>query len=290
MSSSMNKSINLPLTVYTPESQIRSPKKFVRAMFTDLVASRELAWRLFIRDISAQYRASLFGVIWAFVPPIITSLIFIVLQSRNVVNFDTADIPYPVFVLVGTVLWQVFTDSLNAPLKAVTDAKPLLVKINFPREAIIVSAIYTVLFNLLIKVIVLAAIFLIFRLQPTPGLLLAPVAILMLLLFGICVGLLLTPIGMLYTDVASSLPIIVQFLFFATPVVYPPLESYPFSLLAVLNPVSPLLIAGRDLITKGEMTNTIPFLIVSGLTLFFLVVAWVIYRVALPIIIERMSS
>lgn len=146
------------------------------------------------------------------------------------------------------------------------------------------------MFNLLIKGIVLAAIFLIFQLQPTPGLLLAPFAILMLLLFGICVGLLLTPIGMLYTDVASSLPIIVQFLFFATPVVYPPLESYPFSLLAILNPVSPLLIAGRDLITKGTMTNTIPFLIVSGLTLIFLFVAWVIYRIALPIIIERMSS
>ena len=286
----MDNLIGLPLTVYTPESQIRAPRKFVRAMFADLAASRELAWRLFVRDISAQYRASLFGVVWAFVPPIITSLIFILLQSRNVVNFDTADIPYPVFVLVGTVLWQVFTDSLNAPLKSVTEARQLLVRINFPREAIILSAMYAVLFNFLIKGIVLAVIFLIFQLQPTPGLLLAPFAILMLLLFGICIGLLLTPIGMLYTDVASSLPIIIQFLFFATPVVYPPLESYPFSLLAVLNPVSPLLLGARDLITKGTMTNTVPFLIISGITIILLFVAWVIYRVALPIIIERMSA
>jgi len=41
-----------PLTVYTPESPLRQPAKFVRDMITDLLASRELAWRLFLRDLS----------------------------------------------------------------------------------------------------------------------------------------------------------------------------------------------------------------------------------------------
>lgn len=286
----MDKTLETPMIVYTPESQLRSPGKFFRAMGRDLIRSRELAWRLFIRDVSAQYRQSMFGILWAFVPPIITSLIFIVLQSRNVVNFDNTDIPYPVFVLVGTILWQLFTDSLNAPLKSLTMAKPLLVKINFPREAVIVSSIYSVILNLVIKGVVLAVIFIIFRLELTWGVLLSFIPLMMLMLLGIGVGLILTPIGMLYTDIASSLPIITQLFFFVTPVVYPPLESYPFSLLAVINPVSPLLIAGRDLITKGFITNFTPFIIISGITVVLVMISWVMYRVAIPIIIERLSA
>jgi lipopolysaccharide transport system permease protein len=285
----MNTTENLPVVVYDTTSQIRTPGLLLRSMWQDVKASRELSWRLFVRDISAQYRQSLLGVFWAFVPPIITSVIFIVLQSRGIVNFGETDIPYPVYVLVGTILWQLFTDSLNAPLKSVSMAKPLLAKINFPREALIISAVYFVVFNLLIKLVILAVILVIYQVPLTWGLWLAPMPIFMLVLLGIGAGLLLTPLGMLYTDVAASLTIIVQLLFFVTPVVFPLPQTFPF-FLAILNPVSPLLIAARDLITKGEITNIVPFVVISGLTIVALFAAWVVYRIALPIIIERMSA
>ena len=286
----INHTKNLPLVVYTPESQMRSPGRLVRSMWQDLKASRELAWRLFVRDISALYRQSLLGVFWAFLPPIVMGLAFIILQSKKVVNFGETDIPYPVFVLVGTTLWQVFTESLNAPLKSVTTAKPMLAKINFPREALIVSAFYQVLFNLLIKSLVIVGIFLIFRVQLTFGLLLAPLAILMLILSGMSIGFLLTPVGTLYRDISSGLMVVTQFWFFVTPVVYPPPQTFPYSLIATLNPVSPILMGTRDLLTKGFVTNIGPFLVVGCLTIIGLFAAWMIYRVALPIMIERMSA
>ncbi len=281
---------DLPSVVYTSESQVRKPTRLFHAMWNDLRSSRELAWRLFVRDLSAQYRQSLFGVLWVFLPPLVTALIFILLQSRRVIDFGNTDIPYPIFVLVGTVLWQVFIESLNAPLKSVTASKPLLVKINFPREAVILSAIYLVFFNLIVKMLIIMIFFFIFDLKLTWGLLLLPVAVLMLMLLGICLGLLLTPIGLLYDDVGSSLPILTQLLFFVTPVVYSPPNTFPFSLISVLNPVSPLLIAARDLIIKGTISNTVPFIVISVLVLFLLLIAWVIYRISLPIIIERMSA
>jgi lipopolysaccharide transport system permease protein len=95
---------------------------------------------------------------------------------------------------------------------------------------------------------------------------------------------------MLYTDIGTAIPIFIQLFFFVTPVVYPPPEEFPFSLIAILNPVSPLLIAARDLITTGTISNPIAFTIMSGLTLILLLAAWVIYRLSLPIIIERMSA
>jgi lipopolysaccharide transport system permease protein len=79
-------------------------------------------------------------------------------------------------------------------------------------------------------------------------------------------------------------------LFFVTPIVYSPPQSFPFSLIATINPISPLLIAARDLITKGTVTNVGPFAIVAVLSVFLFFLAWTAYRVALPIIIERMSA
>jgi lipopolysaccharide transport system permease protein len=286
----MHNTDELPVVRYNSESQIRSPGKLLRSMLSDVRGSRELSWQLFIRDLNALYRQSLFGVVWAFIPPIVTSIIFIVLNNRNVIDFGDVGIPYAAYVLIGTMLWQIFSDSLNAPLKSVTAAQQLLAKVNFQREALIVSSFYLTVFNALIKGLVIVAVVVIFRLQPGWGILLAPLAVLMMILLGITLGLFVTPIGMLYTDVATSLPIIVQLAFFVTPVVYPPPETFPFSLIAVLNPVSPLLIAARDLLTIGTISNPLAVGLVSLLTLVGLFFAWLIYRVALPIIIERMSS
>lgn len=282
--------LGMPVVIYTPESQMRTPGKLFTAMLQDLKDSRELAWRLFVRDISARYRQSVLGVLWAFLPPILSGLVFIVLQSNNVLNLGKTTVDYPLFVLVGTILWQVFIESVNAPLRSVQSAKAMLAKINFPREALILASFYEVLFGLAIKGVVLAAVLVFFKVKITAGLLLALPVIVMLILLGMTIGLLLTPLGMLYTDVGSALAVFIQFWFFVTPVVYPPPTSFPFNLIVTLNPVSPILIGARDLLTLGTMSSSGAFLLVSGLTLTWLLGAWVLYRLSLPIIIERMSS
>ncbi len=281
---------HLPTVVYTPASQLRDPRSLFASMWGDLKASRELAWRLFVRDVSAQYRQSLLGLFWAFIPPIVTGLVFIILHAQGVVNFRTSAAPYPLYVLVGTVLWQAFAQSLGAPLKAVVNAKPMLAKIRFPYEALIVAAIYGVLLNLLISLTVLAALFLFYQAPVTGALLWAPVAILLLVMLGVSMGLLLTPIGLLYTDVPAALPIITQIWFLITPIVYTPPQRYPFTLLAAMNPVAPLLLGARDLITLGKPPDLATLLVAGAATSFLLFISWLIYRIALPIIIERISA
>ncbi len=281
---------NSPVISYGPESQMRSPLKLILLMLKDLKSSRELAWRLFVRDVSARYRQSVLGIFWAFLPPIVTGLIFIILQSKKVINLGETDVPYPVFVLLGTTIWQVFVDSINAPIRCTTSAKPLLAKINFPREALIVCAFYDVVFNLLIKIVILIGIFLYFKVQVTFGLLYLPIALLMLIILGMAIGLFLTPIGTLYKDIGTGITIILRLWFFVTPVVYPAIKTFPYSLLSTWNPVSPILVGTRDLATRGVLSNFEPFVIVSCVSIFGLFFAWVIFKLTLPIIIERMSA
>lgn len=280
----------LPITEYTAESKNQPYAAILYSMWRDLLDSRELSWRLTIKDIRAQYRQSLLGIFWAFLPPLVTALIFIFLNSRNIVNFADTDIPYPVFAVYGTVLWQIFVYGLQAPLRVVAEAKPMLTKINFPREALILSCFWQSLLNLLIKTAILVPVLIIFNVPLTWGLPFSLAAMVVLTLLGMAIGLLLTPIGLLYSDISHGLTLFITIWFFATPAVYPPPEGLPFSMLATLNPVSPVLIGARDLATRGALLNPEAFFIVTLLMIALLIAAWIIYRLAMPILIERMNA
>lgn len=276
--------------VYTSESRIRHPLQLFREMGRDLLASRELAWRLLVRDISAQYRQSLFGVLWAFLPPIITAAGLLVARNAGAVNIGETEIPYPAYVMFSMALWQTFVESLNGPIGAVGAAKPMLAKINFPKEAIILAKLGEVFFNFGIKLILILGLFIWFQIPVTWSALLAPVGLIHLVILGTGIGLLLAPIGALYGDIAKAIPLIVSPWLLLTPVIYPTPKEGLFATIVNLNPVTPLLVTTRDLATSGVVTNPAGFWVVSGLAFGVLLIAWVWYRLAIPFVVERMSS
>lgn len=270
---------------------MRHPRKMILLMFSDLWAGRELAWRLFIRDVSSRYRQTIFGFIWAFLPPIATTATFVILNSGGVINLgNDLDIPYPVYVMIGTLLWQVFVDALNSPLQTVTASKATLVKINLPREAILLSGIYMIGFNFLIRLILLVAVLGWFQYIPPSTIILLPIGVVALVGFGFMIGLAITPIGLLYNDVAQSLPIITSLWLFLTPVVYPPRTEGLLGELAIWNPVSPLILVSRDWLTVGTTDFMAPFWIVVVITSTLLFFGWVLFRLAIPHLIARMGG
>jgi lipopolysaccharide transport system permease protein len=277
-------------TIYSPDSELLSFGKLLRSMWRDLLASRELAWRLLVRNISAQYRQSLLGYAWAFLPPMFTTAIWVFLQSQKVFSVADVGMPYPVFVLVGTVLWQTFVEALQAPLKTVAESKSMLSKINFPREALILTGIGQVLFNFVIRVLILIPVFWWFDVPFQVGLLLAPLGVLSLILLGTMIGLLLTPLGMLYQDVGRALTFGSQALFFLTPIVYPVPKASWAGTLINLNPVTPLLQSTRNWLVSGQTNHLYAFFWVSGISLVLLFAAWVLFRIAMPHLISRMSA
>jgi homopolymeric O-antigen transport system permease protein len=278
------------VTEYTPEPLLRSPGKLFRSMWHDLLASRELAWRLTVRDISAAYRRSMLGVLWAFIPPIAMALVFIVLKRASVVQSGETPIPYAASVMIGTVLWQLFTQSLNAPLKSVTANRVMLTRINFPREALIVAAIGRVGFDFCVRLVILAVVFIVFGIPLSWGVLGALFPILMLMMLGIMIGMLLTPLGMLYTDITSALPVMTGLWFFLTPVVYQSPKAGVLSWLVRFNPVSPLLLNARGLATGQGLVDPTGLAVVSGVTCVGLLAMWLLYRISLPILTERIGA
>jgi homopolymeric O-antigen transport system permease protein len=114
--------------------------------------------------------------------------------------------------------------------------------------------------------------------------------VLVLIGMGIALGLLITPVAILYHDVGQALPFGLYLWMFLTPVVYPIRVTWPGSWLALLNPVSPVLDTTRDWLFSSSPQYLSSFFAVSGLTVFALFAGWLLYRLALPILIERMSA
>lgn len=279
------------VTVYTPESPLRRPAIFVRQMIADVSASRQLARRLFIRDLSAQYRNSVLGYVWVFIPPLVASMPFVYLNSTGVVRMGETPIPYPAYAMIGTIIWQTFVDALNSPLRAANAARSILTRINFPREAILLSGLMQVGFSFLVRLVLLIAVFAAFALEPPATAPLFLVGMLSIALTGFMIGLILTPVGLLYGDVQHSLPIASTFLMLLTPgVLYPTPSSGFAAVVTALNPLTPLIATTRDWLTTGAATHVGGFVLVSIVTATLLVLGWVAYRLALPHLIARLGN
>ena len=276
--------------VYSPESPIRHPGRFLAAMFRDVLAGRELAWRLFVRDISAAYRQSFLGYIWAILPPLATTLTFSFLNSQNMINIGQTPVPYPAFVLIGSLLWQAFLESLNCPMSALNGGRAMLTKINFPREALIMAGLMNLLFNLGIRLVLLIPLFVIFHIPVTSSMLLFPLGLLAVIGLGLSIGLWLAPVGLLYSDVGRGIGLISGFWMLLTPVVYPPPASGFGAFLAKWNPASPVILTARDWLIGQEPSMLPGFVLIAALSAVAFFFGWIILRLTLPMLVERMGG
>jgi lipopolysaccharide transport system permease protein len=276
--------------VYTPDPQLRTPGRLVREMIRDLYASRELAWRLCARNITTQYRQTALGYFWAIGPPLITSVLFILLNSANLLRAGDTGVPYPVFVTVGTVAFGLFLDALNMPLNVIAAARGMLPKLNFPHEALLLAGVAQILVNFAVKATLVVAVLVTFRVPVHPSAVLAIVPLTGLLVMGIAVGAFLVPIGALFQDVVHALAVVASGLVFLTPAAYTPPSVGLLGVLTSWNPLTPLIMAARDLIVHGSSPHMSAALMLVAASTAALLLSWVVFRLAMPILIERMGS
>ena len=275
--------------IYTPASRIRSPRRLLVEMWRDLWLSRSLAWRLFIRDIQSQYRSSFLGTAWAIVPAAITAGGLAFASNAGVINVGATDIPYPAFVMLGTILWQTFLEAFKSPEQAIKASRTVLSRVKFPHEAIILSQLGQVLFNLLLKLALLVILFIVFKVSVGWTVLLAPFAFISLIVLGTGIGLFLVPINHLVQDISRSMDVLLLVWFFLTPVIYPAPEHSLLALLVRLNPVTPLLVTARELTTTGVVSEPIEFAVMSLIAIATLLFGWLVFRLSIPFLVERIS-
>ncbi len=278
--------MSLETKIYQKENN-SSFGKLLKESIKDIYRSRFLAKQLAERDIKAQYRQSYLGIIWAFITPLATAAVWIFLNMSGTIQVTDTGIPYPVYAFTGTLLWSIITEAVNSPTTSTNSAKGILSKINFPKEALIISGIYKLLFNSSIKILLLVALVFLFGIGFHWSLLLLPFVILGALLFGTTIGLFLTPLSMLYKDVGKVVGMGFSFLMYITPVVYAVPNEGLMRTVMEINPFTPIILTSRDLITGASPEYLTYYFVVLAATVPLLFLALISYRISIPIIVER---
>ncbi len=258
-----------------------------RDMIAELISSRELTWRLFLRDFSTRYRQSFLGYVWAVFPALITTATFAWLNRSHVLAIKGTDLPYPVFVLLGMTIWQLFASGLTGCTQSLVGAGALITKINFPRETLVLAAYGQSLFEFLIRAALVAIAFAVYRTAPAWTVLLIPLAMVPLCLFTLGLGFLFSLVNGVIRDAGQVVTFVLTFWMFLTPVVYPAPTHGAKSLINVLNPVSPFVIAAQDLTSKGHLTQPGGYAIGCAISLALFLVAWRVFHLTEKRIAER---
>jgi lipopolysaccharide transport system permease protein len=116
-----------------------------------------------------------------------------------------------------------------------------------------------------------------------------PVGVLSIVILGYTIGILLTPIGMLYKDISMAMGMIMMFWMFVSPVVMTIPESGLVSQVMRWNPISPILDTTRAWLVGVDPLLIGHYAVVMAISAVFLVIGWILYRVALPHVIARLG-
>ena len=285
----MNK--ELPIKEYE-KNQNESFFNVLRSGFRNIFSSNYLAFQLAKRDISAQYRQSILGLLWSIVLPMTTAILWIALKGASAVDLKDTGMNYTLYVFIGTMAWAIITESIMGPINSTLAMRGTLAKINFPREALIISSAYKTLFNTATKLIILIVLLIYFQQPIGPFILIFPLALVTILFFGVALGTLITPIGLLYGDVGKLMSPLLQILMYLSPVVFAMPENAEgiYNYIVSVNPLSLLVLNFRNTLLSQPVEQPLYYFSILGASFLVFCIALVIFKITIPIITERLSA
>ena len=246
--------------------------------------------QVFLRDLKAAYRKSYLGYLWAIIPGLTTTAIWMFLNSQNIIQINETPIPYPLYVLIGSTLWIFFSAAVQSPLNSFASGSEVFVKLKVSPFAFIIAALGGLLFDLILKLALLVPVCIWFEIHPPiESFFFFPLGLFGILMLGLAIGILLIPLGSLYGDISRFLVFALSFLMYLTPVVYPVPEEGWASTLVHLNPATYLLSATRDWLSFGESNYALQFFIILSISIVFTFVGLVILRIVMPHLVARMG-
>lgn len=254
---------------------IDAAQRGVRFSLKELFDYRDLFLILAYRDLRVRYAQTFLGVLWAFVQPLSTLLIFTLVFDRAM-QVDTKGAPYPVFAMCGMSAWTYFAFVMNQAGNSIIGAQGMIQKIYFPRLIIPLSKAVVGFVDFAISFVFILALMLWFGVKPSPNIVFLPVFILMTLISALGVGIWLSALTIRYRDFQQIVPFLAQFGLYATPIAYPSsLLPQKYQLLFHLNPMAGVVEGFRWAVLGAETPH--PYAYVSFGLAFLLFASGLVY-------------
>ena len=244
---------------------------------TELAQNLHLVLSFAKRDIRAKYKQTIFGVAWAVIQPLSLMVVFTFVFSMFA-RIPSEGLPYPIFSYSVLIFWMFFASCVSQGTIAMTANAPLVRKIYFPRETLLLAVMLSALVDLAIAALILAGMFLYYQIALSWAMLWVIPLLGLQMLFVLAIILITSSVQVFYRDVGHALPLLLQLWMYASPIAYP-LTSVPDWLKPVymLNPMAGIIDGYRQALLHAAHPNLVylgtayivAILAVGGAYLFF---------------------
>ncbi len=220
------------------------------------------------RELRQKYQGSLLGLAWYLVNPLVLMGAYYLMFG--VVFDQTSEPDYPLFLMVGLIVWMFFSQSLLGAVPSLLDQGSLIRKARFPRESIPAAVVTVQMVTFCAVLVLVGAVTVAYRGTASPALLLLPFVLLALYVFALGLGLAVSVLHAYFRDVAPILGAILLPWFFLSPIFFRPerITEQPAArfVLEWVNPIAPFIEGVRAIIYGGSAPSlaTLAYVVVAA--------------------------
>jgi len=228
---------------------------------TNIISRRNriLLRELVITDFKLRYQGSVLGYLWSLLKPLMLFATMYVVFI-HFLRFGSGIPHFAVALLLGIVMWTFFTEATSQGMQAIVSRGDLIRKINFPKYIIVVSGTISALINFCLNLVVVLVFMVFDGVDFGWSVLMFPFSILLLYVFSLSIAFFLSAAYVKYRDVSHIWEVLLQALFYATPIIYPLQMVMSFNVLAaqalMLSPVAVIFQNARAQMVGGENVVT----------------------------------
>ncbi len=243
-------------------------------------------------DFLSRFVRSRLGGLWMVIHPLAQVAIFAFILSAVL----SAKLPgidnryaYALYLTAGMMAWSLFSELVSRSLTVFVDNGNLLKKMMFPRICLPLIVSGSALVNSLLLFVAILAIFALLGHHPGWQILWLPMLIVLNVMLGVGLGLLLGVFNVFIRDVGQVVPIVLQFWFWFTPIVYiPSAISERFKYWLFLNPMTPLVNAYQNIMVFGVQPKWLPLTGTAIFAFVSLLFALILFRKAAPEMVDAL--
>jgi ABC-type polysaccharide/polyol phosphate export permease len=247
----------------------------MKALLLNILNGRHILKTMVVKDLKGRYTGSLLGPIWIIATPLYQILLYTFVFSTILrMRFDegAGTSSFVVYLLAGLIPWLFFSDSTMRGISAFIDNAHIIKKVKFPMEVCVATVIISSAVTFLVYMFFYLSMLLVMGILKfeTLPLFILPVVIVVLLISGFSFG--LGSIAVFFRDITQAVGMILNLVFFLTPIVYPA-TTIPENLrwLFNLNPFYFIVELSRNVLVRGKLPDLVSVVYPSifSLVIFF---------------------
>lgn len=210
--------------------------------------------------------------------PLLMMAVFALVFSR-MAKIPSEGMPYALFAYAALLPWTFFSTAVSNATGSLVNHTALITKVYFPREILPITYVIAALFDFFIGLVALAGLMTWFQVPITPAVFYLLPVVAILAAWILAVSLLTSAAQVRWRDVGVAMPVFVQLLMFASPVIYPlgvvPEAWRPWYL---LNPMAGIIDAFRDVLLRAQFPDVMPLAYSAAVTACALPLSYLVFK------------